>query len=102
MGLFDKKTCDFCGAKIGLLGNKKLEDGNMCKDCAAKLSPWFSERRQSTKEEIAGQLAYREENRKAVAAFHPTRSIGKYTRLPGCPGVRSGNRLQSGHRREPP
>ena len=81
MGLFDKKTCDFCGAKIGLLGNKKLEDGNMCKDCAAKLSPWFSERRQSTKEEIAEQLAYREENRKAVAAFHPTRSIGKYTRL---------------------
>ena len=81
MGLFDKKTCDFCGAKIGLLGNKKLEDGNMCRDCAAKLSPWFSERRQSTKEEIAEQLAYREENRKAVAAFHPTRSIGKHTRL---------------------
>ena len=53
----------------------------MCKDCAAKLSPWFSERRQSTKEEIAEQLADREENRKAVAAFHPTRSIGKYTRL---------------------
>ena len=81
MGLFDKKTCDFCGAKIGLLGNKKLEDGNMCKDCAAKLSPWFRERRQSTKEEIAEQLAYREENRNAVAAFHQTRSIGKYTRL---------------------
>ena len=81
MGLFDKKTCDFCGAKIGLLGNKKLEDGNMCKDCAAKLSPWFSERRQSTKEEIAEQLAYREENRKAVAAFHQTRCIGKHTRL---------------------
>jgi len=81
MGLFDKKTCDFCGAKIGLLGNKKLEDGNMCKDCAAKLSPWFSERRQSTKEEIAEQLAYREENRKAAAAFHQTRCIGKYTRL---------------------
>ena len=81
MGLFDKKTCDFCGAKIGLLGNKKLEDGNMCKDCAAKLSPWFRERRQSTKQEIAEQLAYREENRNAVAAFHQTRSIGKYTRL---------------------
>ena len=26
MGLFDKKYCDFCGNKIGLLGNKKLED----------------------------------------------------------------------------
>lgn len=27
MGFFDKKYCDFCGAKIGLLGNRKLEDG---------------------------------------------------------------------------
>ena len=52
MGLFDKKYCDFCGGKIGLLGNRKLEDGNMCKECASKLSPWFSERRHSTKAEI--------------------------------------------------
>ena len=28
MGLFDKKYCDICGEKIGLLGNRKLEDGN--------------------------------------------------------------------------
>ena len=28
MGLFDKKYCDVCGAKIGFLGNRKLEDGN--------------------------------------------------------------------------
>ncbi|MBR1457695.1 MAG: DUF4428 domain-containing protein [Oscillospiraceae bacterium] len=81
MGLFDKKYCDFCGNKIGLLGNKKLEDGNMCKDCASQLSPWFSERRHSTKEEISAQLAYREENKKLVAAFHTTRSIGKHTKL---------------------
>ena len=47
MGLFDKKYCDICGEKIGLLGNRKLEDGNLCKECAAKLSPWFSERRSS-------------------------------------------------------
>ena len=52
MGLFDKKYCDICGAKIGLLGNRKLEDGNLCKNCAAKLSPWFSDRRQSTVAEI--------------------------------------------------
>ena len=26
MGLFDKKECSICGAKIGLLGNKKLKD----------------------------------------------------------------------------
>lgn len=81
MGLFDKKYCDFCGEKIGLLGNKKLEDGNMCKSCAAKLSPWFSERRHSTKAEIQAQLDYREENKTAVAAFHPTRKLGKYTKL---------------------
>ena len=44
MGLFDKKICDICGEKIGLLGNRKLDDGNLCKDCAKKLSPWFEER----------------------------------------------------------
>ena len=52
MGLFDKKYCDICGEKIGLFGNRKLEDGNMCKACARKLSPWFDERRHSTLEEI--------------------------------------------------
>ena len=55
MGLFDKKFCSICGEKIGLLGNRKLEDGNLCKDCAAKLSPWFTERKQSTVEEIKEQ-----------------------------------------------
>lgn len=52
MGLFDKKYCDICGEKIGLLGNRKLENGNLCKDCAGKLSPFFSDRRNSTVEEI--------------------------------------------------
>ena len=77
MGLFDKKYCDICGDKIGLLGNRKLEDGNLCKNCAAKLSPWFTERKQSTVEEIKEQLAYREANKEAVAAFHTTRTLGK-------------------------
>jgi hypothetical protein len=76
MGLFDKKYCDVCGAKIGLFGNRKLADGNLCKTCAAKLSPWFSDRRESTVAEIKEQLAYREENQKAVAAFHTTRTLG--------------------------
>ncbi len=31
MGLFDKKYCSICGEKIGFLGNRKLEDGNLCK-----------------------------------------------------------------------
>ena len=76
MGLFEKKTCSICGGKIGLLGNRKLEDGNLCKNCAGQLSPFFSERRHSTVEEIREQLAYREENRTAVAAFRTTRSFG--------------------------
>lgn len=85
MGLFDnvfqKKVCAVCGGEIGLLGNRKLEDGNLCKNCAAKLSPWFSDRRNSTVEEIKQQLAYREENKKAVAAFNATRVIGDRTKI---------------------
>ncbi len=77
MGLFDKKYCDICGEKIGLLGNRKLEDGNLCKDCAKKLSPWFNERRHSSLEEIKGQLAYREENKQKVAQFQTSRTIGE-------------------------
>ncbi len=75
--LFEKKSCDICGGEIGLLGNKKLEDGNCCKECAGKLSPWFNERRHSTVEDIKAQLAYREENRDAVAKFNTTRSFGE-------------------------
>lgn len=81
MGLFDKKYCDFCGNKIGLLGNRKFEDGNMCKDCASKLSPWFDGRRHSTKADLTAQLESREANRQAVAAFRTTRSLGKYVKL---------------------
>ena len=77
MGLFDKKYCDVCGEKIGLLGNRKLEDGNLCKDCAKKLSPFFSERKQSTVAEIKEQLAYREENERRLDSFRPTRTFGE-------------------------
>ena len=76
MGLFDKKFCDICGEKIGLLGNRKLEDGNLCKDCARKLSPFFDERRHSTVDQIKQQLAYREQNKANLANFHPTATYG--------------------------
>ena len=81
MGLFSKKVCDICGGDIGLLGNRKLADGNLCKDCAKKLSPWMSDRRQSTVEEIRQHLAYRDQNQRAVANFHPTAVIGGYTKV---------------------
>lgn len=84
MGLFDKKYCDICGEKIGLLGNRKLEDGNLCKDCARKLSPFFSERRSSTVEDIKRQLAYRAENEKKLAGFarrSPLTGAKRYTSI---------------------
>ena len=81
MGLFDKKFCDICGEKIGLLGNRKLEDGNLCKDCAKKLSPFFDERRHSTVDQIKQQLAYREQNKQVLAGFSSTRCFGEEKKI---------------------
>ncbi|MBE5784288.1 MAG: DUF4428 domain-containing protein [Clostridiales bacterium] len=81
MGLFDKKYCDVCGEKIGLFGNRKLEDGNLCKDCASKLSRWFDDRRNSTVDEIRAQLDYRAVNLEKVKAFSATRSFGRNAKL---------------------
>lgn len=79
--LFDKKVCDICGGDIGLLGNRKLDDGNLCKDCAAKLSPYFSDRRHSTVEEIRQQLAYREANQRVVPTLNITKTLGNGTKI---------------------
>lgn len=76
MALFEKKYCDVCGEKIGALGNRKLSDGNLCKNCAKKLSPWFSGRRKSTVNDIKDQIEWREENKQRVAHFHATRTLG--------------------------
>jgi len=90
--LFEKKDCEICGGDIGLLGNKKLVDGDMCKNCAAKLSPWFTGRKQSTVADIKAQLAYREENAAELQnGFRPTRTLGEYYKMyvmyeNGCPG----------------
>lgn len=77
MGLFSKKYCDICGEKIGLFGNRKLEDGNMCAKCADRLSPFFDDRRHSTLEEIREQLDYREKNREDVEKFHCSLDLGE-------------------------
>ena len=81
MGLFAKKNCDICGGQIGLLGNRKLEDGNLCKDCAKKISPFYNERRRSTVKVIKEHFAYRDANKAAVAAFNATRTLGKGTKV---------------------
>ena len=79
--LFDKKECAICGKEIGLMGNRKLADGNLCKDCAKKLSPWMTDRRESSVEEIRRHLAYREENARLLPSVHPTRVFGRDTKV---------------------
>lgn len=81
MSFFKKKNCDICGNKIGLLGNRKVDDGNMCKDCANKLSPFFSDRKRSTLADVKEQLAYREDNKAAVDRFKATRTLGMNTKV---------------------
>lgn len=75
--LFEKKECAICGAEIGLLGNNKLKDANMCNGCANKLSPWFKDRSVSTLEEILEQLNYREANKEKLKDFNVTRILGE-------------------------
>ena len=83
MGLFDrfkKQDCEICGKEVGMFGYKKLEDGEICKDCIKLLSPWFDDRRHSTVDQIKRQLSYREENRAALVGFRPTVAFGeRYT-----------------------
>lgn len=76
MGLFDKKYCDICGEKIGLLGNRKVEDGNICSKCNKKLSPLFNERKRSTVAEIKEQLEYRAQNEVMLRQFNPIKTFG--------------------------
>ena len=75
MGLFDTKYCSICGNKVGLLGGMKLDDGHLCKDCTAKLSPYFS-RRHQTVDTIRKHLAYREANAKALSSLQISGNYG--------------------------
>ena len=79
--LFEKKVCSICGGEIGLLGNRKLADGNCCKNCAGNLSPWFEDRRESTVEQIKHQLAYRAQNAQELKSFRVSTIIGEYEKM---------------------
>lgn len=84
MGLFDvfkKKDCEICGKEVGLLGYKKLEDGEICKDCVKLLSPWFDDRRHSTVEQIKRQIAAREENRRELQPWSHNLCFGEWQKI---------------------
>ena len=76
MGIFSKKDCSFCGAQSGLLSNRKLADGNICKDCRAQLSPYYDLTNKDTVANIAAQLAYRQRNLAELDHFRPTVMAG--------------------------
>lgn len=77
MGLFDKKYCDFCGEKISFLGNRKVEDGNMCTDCAKKISPFMTDRRRTSVAEMKEHFQYREENKNRLSLLRDAQAIGE-------------------------
>ena len=60
-----------------MFGYKKLEDGEICKDCVKLLSPWFEDRRHATVAQIKEQIAYRERNAKELEGFTVSRVIGE-------------------------
>ena len=81
MALFEKKTCDICGNKLGLSGRLKAADGIVCKACAARLSPWTGDQKGATLCELRRQLVNREANRQLVADFDTSRSYGEADRI---------------------
>ena len=79
MGLFDrlkKQDCEICGKEVGMLGYKRLQDGEICKECVKLLSPWFEDRRHATVAQIKEQIAYREQNARELERFTISRQIG--------------------------
>ncbi|MDO4845150.1 MAG: DUF4428 domain-containing protein, partial [Oscillospiraceae bacterium] len=59
MGLFHKEACCLCGGKTGLL-DKKCLSGKVCKDCAKKTSPWFTDWKNADKLLLETHLSVRE------------------------------------------
>lgn len=74
--VFEKKTCDICGTPIDYFQNKKLKNGNCCKKCLSELSPWFSNLKTSTVENIRYQVYWRKRNYEKLRTFNPTKVMG--------------------------
>ena len=78
MGLFGKKNCCICGEKVGFLGGLKIKDGDLCKECKKKLSPFFDAAKESTIEDIKNQIAAREENYKQLDNLQINKIYGEF------------------------
>ncbi len=77
MGLFEKKECELCGNKAGLLTRSKIQGGGyICGDCAARLSPNLKKISQLSLDEVKEQIELKEENdRRFNEEFNMTRVL---------------------------
>lgn len=81
MGLFSKKECDVCKKKMALMEGYKCADGTICNDCKKKMSPLFTDYKNTTITQIKGQLTYREENAQRVKVFVAAETFGEYPKV---------------------
>ena len=81
MGLLSKKICSLCGSEIGLFGNHGVADGNICKNCWKKLSPYFRKSRDTRVKDIEEHINYRNDNETELFNFNPTLVLGDKTKV---------------------
>ena len=81
MGIFDKKICSLCGGQIGMLLNHRLADGNMCPECAKKVSPLLEDRANRTVQSMREHLIYRQDNEQLARQVNPDVILGEGTRV---------------------
>ena len=78
---FLTKACSLCGASIFSLGGNSLQDGYYCKQCKAKLSPFFIHQKALTVSDMLDQLEKRKVNEQLWQKFVPSKTIGIQPKL---------------------
>lgn len=81
MGLFSRKECDVCKKKLSLAEGLKCLDGSICSECKKKMSPLFTEYKNTPIEKIKEHLVYREANKSRVKAFVAAETFGEYPKV---------------------
>ena len=74
--LFMRKNCSVCGKPLGPGYSVRLKDGRCCSACARKLSPWSSDRKKRTVNNIKEEIAFRDAHKNDFKDFYPTRFYG--------------------------
>lgn len=81
MGLFSRKECDVCKKKLSLAEGLKCLDGSICSECKKKMSPLFTDYKNTPIEKIKEHLVYREENKSRVKEFVASATYGEYPKV---------------------